>query len=65
VSQTAVTPSAGAGSAEVADALTGYRLAFGLAVVFSLFAARAAWFIRDSDAAATMAARRRPAEESS
>ncbi len=53
------------GPAEVADALTGYRLAFGLAVVFSLLAALAAWFIRDSDAAATMAARRRPTEEGS
>jgi EmrB/QacA subfamily drug resistance transporter len=51
------------GPAEVADALTGYRLAFGLAVVFSFLAALAAWFIRDSDAAATMAARRRPVEE--
>ena len=42
---------------EVARALTGYRIAFGLAVVFSMSAALAAWFIRDSDAAPTMAAR--------
>ncbi|CAB4584280.1 unannotated protein [freshwater metagenome] len=43
---------------EMADALTGYRIAFGVAVAFTFMAALAAWFIRDSDAAATMAARR-------
>lgn len=43
---------------EVARALTGYRLAFGVAVVLSLAAAAAAWFVRDSDAAPTMQARR-------
>lgn len=46
-------------AAEVARALTGFHLAFGLAVVFALAAGVAALFIRDSDAAATMAARRR------
>jgi EmrB/QacA subfamily drug resistance transporter len=48
-----------ANAEEIASALTGYHLAFGLAVVFSLAAGVAALFIRDSDAAATMAARRR------
>jgi EmrB/QacA subfamily drug resistance transporter len=43
---------------EMADALTGYRLAFGVAVAFTFASAFAAWFIRDSDAAPTMAARR-------
>jgi EmrB/QacA subfamily drug resistance transporter len=40
---------------EIADALTGYRVAFGLATMFALLGALAAWFIRDSDAAPTMA----------
>jgi MFS family permease len=43
---------------EMADALVGYRIAFGVAVAFTFMAALAAWFIRDSDAAATMASRR-------
>jgi EmrB/QacA subfamily drug resistance transporter len=43
---------------EMDDALTGFRLAFGVAVAFTFMSAAAAWFIRDSDAAATMAARR-------
>lgn len=43
---------------DVAEALTGYRVAFGFAVGFAFLSALAAWFIRDSDAAATMAARR-------
>jgi EmrB/QacA subfamily drug resistance transporter len=48
-------PSAG----EVDSALTGIRIAFGLAVLLALGAALAAWFIRDADAAETMVARRR------
>jgi EmrB/QacA subfamily drug resistance transporter len=43
---------------EVDHVLTGYRIAFGLAVVFTVLAGIAALFIRDSDAEATMAARR-------
>jgi hypothetical protein len=39
---------------EIADSLTGYRVAFGLATMFALLGALAAWFIRDSDAAPTM-----------
>ncbi|MCB9394670.1 MAG: multidrug efflux MFS transporter [Acidimicrobiaceae bacterium] len=46
------------GADELDQALTGYRLAFGVAVGFTLVSALAAWFIRDSDAATTMAARR-------
>ncbi|MEX0847280.1 MAG: MDR family MFS transporter [Ilumatobacteraceae bacterium] len=45
-------------AAEISRALTGYHLAFGLAVVFALAAGVAALFIRDSDAEATMVARR-------
>jgi EmrB/QacA subfamily drug resistance transporter len=45
-------------AAEVARALTGYQIAFGLAVVFALAGGVAALFIRDSDAEATMVARR-------
>jgi EmrB/QacA subfamily drug resistance transporter len=41
----------------IADALTGYRVAFGLATAFALLGALAAWFIRDSDAAPTMVRR--------
>jgi EmrB/QacA subfamily drug resistance transporter len=41
-------------AADVGHALVGYRVAFGLAVVFSFGAAFASWFIRDSDAATTM-----------
>jgi EmrB/QacA subfamily drug resistance transporter len=44
---------------DVAEALTGYRWAFGLAVAFAFASALAAWFIRDSDAEATMRARQR------
>jgi len=44
--------------AEIARALTGYHVAFGLAALFAILSAVAASFIRDSDAAATMAARR-------
>jgi MFS family permease len=43
---------------EVADAMTGFRIAFGVAVAFTFMSAIAAWFIKDSDAAPTMAARR-------
>ena len=39
---------------EIADSLTGYRVAFGMATMFALLGALAAWFIRDSDAAPTM-----------
>lgn len=39
---------------EIADSLTGYRVAFGLATAFALLGALVAWFIRDSDAAPTM-----------
>jgi len=39
---------------DVARALDGYHLAFGLAVVFAWLAALAAFFIRDSEAAPTM-----------
>ena len=45
-------------AAEIARALTGYQIAFGLAVVFALAGGVAALFIRDSDAEATMVARR-------
>ena len=45
--------------AEIARALTGYHVAFGLAALFAILSAVAASFIRDSDAAATMAARRK------
>jgi hypothetical protein len=45
-------------AAEIARALTGYQIAFGLAVLFALAAGVAALFIRDSDAEATMVARR-------
>jgi MFS family permease len=48
LSQPPTTPEA------IADALTGYRVAFGLATAFALLGALAAWFIRDSDAAPTM-----------
>jgi len=41
-------------ASEVAHVLTGYRIAFGLAVVFAWAGALAAAFVRDSDAAATM-----------
>ena len=41
--------------------MRGVHLAFGLAVLFAVVAAVAAWGIRDSDAQATMAARARPA----
>jgi EmrB/QacA subfamily drug resistance transporter len=43
---------------EVANALTGVHVAFGIAICFALIAAFLALFIRDSDAKATMAARR-------
>lgn len=43
---------------DVASALTGYRVAFGLTVAFSFVAGIAALFVRDSDARATMVARR-------
>jgi MFS family permease len=42
---------------EIIDSLTGYRVAFGLATLFAMLGALAAWFIRDSDAAPTMAGR--------
>ena len=42
---------------QIAHALTGVRLAFGVAVVFSMVAAVVAAFIRDTDAHATMAKR--------
>ena len=45
--------------AEISRALTGYHVAFGLAALFAILSAVAASFIRDSDAAATMAARRK------
>lgn len=45
------------GAAEIARALTGYRIAFGVAAAFALAAACAAWFISDEDAAATRARR--------
>jgi EmrB/QacA subfamily drug resistance transporter len=48
------------GTAEVGRALTGVRLAFGVAVGFAVIAAVFAWFVRDEDAAATMVARKRP-----
>jgi EmrB/QacA subfamily drug resistance transporter len=51
LSQPPTTPEA------IADALTGYRVAFGLATAFALLGALAAWFIRDSDAAPTMVRR--------
>lgn len=44
---------------DIDRALTGYHIAFGLAVVFAWISAFAASFIRDSDAAATMAGRAR------
>ncbi len=43
---------------DVGEALKGYRIAFGFAVGFAFAAAAAAWFIKDSDAAGTMAVRR-------
>jgi EmrB/QacA subfamily drug resistance transporter len=46
---------------DVDRALTGYHVAFGLAVLLAWIAAFAAWRIRDSDAAPTMAARRKVA----
>ena len=46
---------------QVERAMRGVHLAFGLAVLFAVVAAVAAWGIRDSDAQATMAARARPA----
>ena len=46
---------------QVDRAMRGVHLAFGLAVLFAVVAAVAAWGIRDSDAQATMAARARPA----
>ncbi|MFZ9629031.1 MAG: DHA2 family efflux MFS transporter permease subunit [Ilumatobacteraceae bacterium] len=46
---------------QVDRAMRGVHLAFGLAVVFAIVAAVAAWGIRDSDAQATMVARARPA----
>ena len=42
----------------VAEAITGVRIAFAVAVAFALLAALFSWFIRDEDAAATMVARR-------
>jgi len=42
---------------DIDSALTGYHIAFGVAVMFAWLAAFAASFVRDSDAAATMAAR--------
>ncbi len=47
------------GAAALERALQGYHWAFGVAVLFAFAAFVAALFIRDSDAAATMAARRR------
>jgi EmrB/QacA subfamily drug resistance transporter len=49
---------------EVGRALVGVHWAFGLAVAMVLGAAVCSWFIRDSEAADTMSARRRPAEAS-
>ena len=46
-------------SNEVNRALTGVRWSFLIAVGLALCAALCAWFVRDEDAAATMAARRR------
>jgi EmrB/QacA subfamily drug resistance transporter len=48
--------------AEQTRALTGYHIAFGLAVLFAFVAATAAFFVRDSEAAATMKPRPAPAE---
>lgn len=45
---------------EVQRALTGIRLAFGVAVGLAVISAVFAWFIRDEDAAGTMVARQRP-----
>ncbi len=42
---------------EVGRALTGFHIAFAVAVVFAVLASVAAFFIRDSEAAATMAPR--------
>jgi EmrB/QacA subfamily drug resistance transporter len=44
---------------DIDRALSGYHVAFGLAVVFAWIAAFAAWRVRDDDAAATMVPRRR------
>jgi uncharacterized iron-regulated membrane protein len=49
------------GADEVGRALTGIRLAFGVAVGFALVSGLFAWFVRDEDAAATMVARQSPA----
>jgi MFS family permease len=46
-------------SNEVNRALTGVHWAFLIAVGMALLAALCAWFVRDEDAATTMAARRR------
>jgi MFS family permease len=46
---------------EIQRALTGVRLAFGIAVGLALCAAVCSWFIRDKDAEATMVARKRRA----
>jgi EmrB/QacA subfamily drug resistance transporter len=48
------------GADEVQRALTGVRLAFGVAVGLAVISAVFAWFIRDEDAAGTMVARQRP-----
>ena len=45
------------GNAAFAQALTGYRIAFGVAAAFALTAALAAWFINDDDAAETRSRR--------
>jgi EmrB/QacA subfamily drug resistance transporter len=44
-------------AADVDRAITGFQIAFSVTVAFSFAAAAAAWFIRDSDAAGTMAVR--------
>ena len=46
------------GEAAMAEALTGYRVAFGVAAAFALAASFAAWFISDEDAAVTRVPRR-------
>ena len=48
-------------ASKVAHALTGVRVACGVAVVFALIAALFAWFVKDEDAHATMRARSAPA----
>jgi EmrB/QacA subfamily drug resistance transporter len=45
------------GPDDIDRALTGFRLAFGIAVAFTFMSAIAAWFIKDSDAASTMGKR--------